>query len=185
MADEAETTTTTATSSKTPSIPPPPRLTGDAQADNVSLASWYQRIFEASQLQAQAIGNLSGDAGDFDPSSLPDPASSSVAQAQQTANAAYTAAVAAQGLVRSRCGPCGRITISDAATTADFTFPADDQEVDANYFVTASPSAFTGTPAAGSREVVSHARATNKVTINTAVAPGVGNSITFDVTVRR
>jgi hypothetical protein len=185
MADETTPPTTTKSSGKTPTIPPPPRLTGDPQADNVALASWYQRIFEASQLQAQTIGNLTGDAGDFDPNSLPDPASSSVAQAQQTANEAYTLAAAAQGLVKSRCGPCGQVTISAGATTADFTFPADDQEADTSYFVSVTATAFGGTPAAGSREVITVAKTTSKVTITTAVAPGVGNSITFDVTIRR
>jgi hypothetical protein len=170
---------------KTIRLLPPPRLTGDAAVDATAQNQWAQNLFRAFQSQSQTINGLTGDAGTIDPGDLPDPATSSVAKAQATANQAYTLASQANGLVRSRAGPCGTVTIADAATSGTFTFPADDQEVDTAYFHTACPAAFTGSPAAGSRDVVSVTKATNQITITLAAAPGVGASVTFDITIRR
>lgn len=72
----------------------------------------------------------------------------------------------------------GQITITDASTSASVALnPA---ESDTTYFVTATPVASAGTPAAGSNRVTTITKATTSITVNVEAAPGAGNSATFD-----
>lgn len=77
-------------------IEPPPRSTGDAQNDYPLLVNWLQRAY-LNILQAVTYINEQVTAPDFDPTNLPDPATATVASAQQTANDAYALADQADG----------------------------------------------------------------------------------------
>ena len=182
-----------------------------ASANINALLRWAWDFYTAVILEQeflQLAGQF--DVSAFDPSSLPDPSNSTIAKAQQTANEAYTlaavailnaataqtAADAAQAdatqaiadaataqtaadLANTKLIEHGQITISGTATTGDFTFAV--AEPDTSYFVSALAVAETGTPAAGSKDISTVTKATDKFTLNLAVAPGVGNSVTFDV----
>jgi hypothetical protein len=71
-------------------MPPPPRLTGDYQSDQITLSDYLSDIF-TSQGTAQPIN----------PADLPDPALTTIATAQQTANAAYNFATAINNALAS------------------------------------------------------------------------------------
>lgn len=71
-------------------VKPPPRRTGDIQADTIAYVSWFWEFYQATVLQSGLLDpSFQADAGTFDPNNLPDPANSSIAKAQQTANEAY------------------------------------------------------------------------------------------------
>jgi hypothetical protein len=164
------------------SVLPPPRPTGNAEADSSAQLNWLNDVAKILAGQQSTIGSLSGTAGDVDPNDLPDPASTNLATAQQTANDAYILASSAHGLAE-KLRSVGIITISDVATTGDFTFPT--AEADTAYFVLANPSDFTATPDAGSNIITKITKATNKVTLTIGAAPNTGNSVTFTVAIFR
>lgn len=166
-----------------PTPPPPPRTTGDPQADFIALSQWTGDFFKAAVLENGFVqSNGQFDPGDFDPSTLPDPASATIGGAQQTANQAYSLAANAKAIAQ-KFRAAGTVTISDAATTGDFTFPT--AEADTSYFVSVTPSAKAGSPAPDSNVIESLTKATSKVTLTLTAAPGVGTSRTFDVLVFR
>jgi hypothetical protein len=182
MATEEETPPTTTTSGSL-QLSNPPRLANDPAIDGPANSQWLNEMFRYLQRQAQTIGALSGtDPGQTDPNELPDPASTNLATAQQTANDAYTLAASARALAQKyRKG--GSVTISDANTTGALTLtPA---EADASYLVVVTPVAKSGAPAAASKNVDTVTKAVGSVTINIEAAPGVGTSRTFDVLVFR
>lgn len=159
--------------------PQPPRLTGDKERDFTALAQWLNDFYTAvvrENFFVQASGQF--DAGQFDPASLPDPASATLASAQNTANQAYTLAASAKSEIDALLIDAGSFTVADAATTAVHTFdaPLDD----ASYQVVASPSAATGTPASGSRIIASIAKTAASFTVTVTAAPTAGNAVTFD-----
>ncbi len=164
------------------SVLAPPRATGNAEADAQALGQYLFEIAKILASQQETIGALGGDASDVDPNDLPDPASTNLATAQQTANDAYILASAAASRAQ-KFRAAGSITIADAATTGDFTFPA--AEADTSYFVVATPTAKSGAAAAGSNIIESVTKATTKITLTLNTAPGVGTSRTFDVAVFR
>jgi hypothetical protein len=174
MADDTTTKTTT-------SLLPPPRLSGDA-GDAPALAQWLNDVHKLIIKQGSTINNLSGSTGTLDPNSLPDPAKASIASAQATANAAYQLATQAEGKAE-KFRFIGQVTISDAATTGDLTLP--NHEVDTGYFAIATAASSTGTPASGSRTVAGFVNAVDKVTVSVVTAPGVGNSVIFNVALFR
>ncbi len=73
-----------------------------------------------------------------------------------------------------------------AATTAAVTFPADKQQPDTTYKVFLSVVSFTGTPGIGAFVPVSTTLlATTGFTLTVQAAPGLGNSVTFNVLIMR
>lgn len=72
----------------------------------------------------------------------------------------------------------GQVTVSGAATTGTATFAT--AETNATYFVELTPTASTGTPAAGSNRVLSVAKNAANFVVTVEAAPGVGNTVTFD-----
>lgn len=76
----------------------------------------------------------------------------------------------------------GKTTISDATDAVLVPFDPDEDNTD--YYVTITPSARTGTPAAGSEEW-RITKQTDGFVIRLVAAPGVGNSVTFDWKVSR
>ena len=76
-------------------IPPPPRFTGDWQTDFLAVANWMDQFSRA----------FSTPPGVFDSANLPDPANTTAALAQQTANAAYKLAQAVNDSLPNTTGP--------------------------------------------------------------------------------
>lgn len=163
-------------------LPPPPRLETD-DPNLMAIYTWMQDAFTFLQL----TGQLSQDSSDeeIDPADLPDPANTSVALAQQTANDAYTIAVEARNLANSRAGKVGSVTVSGAATTGVVTWTGDDVQDDASYNVVFGAITLTGAPAANSTVIRSTAKLTTGFTITVAAAPGVGTDVTFDYQIQR
>lgn len=164
------------------SVLPPPRLTGEPQADSASLSNWLNDVAKILAGQQDTIGALGGGAGTVDPNDLPDPASTNLATAQQTANDAYILASSASGLAQ-KFRAAGTVTIADVATTGDYTFAT--AEADVSYFVSVTPTAKVGAAAAGSNIIESITKAVNKITLTINTAPGAATSRTFDVLVFR
>jgi hypothetical protein len=168
--------------------PPPPRATGNAQTDAAALAQWANDFYTAAvrggyflNVQEQSQG------GSFDPASLPDPASTTLAQAQTTANEAYAKAVAAgDDANRIDNWYTGTATVTGASASIAVTFPGDKQQPDATYKVFLSVVSFTGTPGLGAFVPVSTTLlATTGFTLTVQAAPGLGNSVTFNVFIVR
>jgi hypothetical protein len=160
------------------SIPAPPRATGDGNVDLPALSLYVHDLFRIFVLE----GLLAGDAPVVSSTELPDPASTTLAQAQQTANQAFVLAEQSVAL-HEHYIESGTLTIADPATTAVFTFA--EEQPDTNYFVQATGSAFGGTPLADAFIPVGIAKTTTGFTLTIAVAPGAGDSVTFDVTAFR
>lgn len=162
------------------SITPPPRFTGSIETQFTQLVNWLWDLFSKLELTslfvrfAEQFG-----ATTFDPTSLPDPSNTTIAQAQTTANNAFILAVAAL----NQLGFNGTFTIDEANTFVVETFA--DDELSTAYNVVVTPVAFTGTPAAGSYDVTKIDKTVSDFTVTFAVAPGAGNSITFDYQLRR
>ena len=166
--------------------PPPPRLSGDAAKDVVAVHTWAMDFYKIGVVAGFFLDSASqAQAGTVTPTALPDPATATVATAQQTANDAYIAAQAAQATADKALAATvsGEGVIADAATSFTHTFAK--AQADVNYRVVASPSGFAGAPAAGSREIATVAKTTADFTLTIAVAPGAGASVTFDFEVHR
>lgn len=185
----ATSTTTPSTQGSIPVPPQPPRMTGDVEADVKSIAYWLNQFYQYAFLQ-NAVLTVEGQsqAGTFDPTTLPDPASSTVAKAQDTANRAFILAnagkVESDGLLR-RVIASGQFTVIGAATSPAAVLPLPVTEPDLNYQVIAMATGSTGAPVTSSLIVSSVAKTTTTFLPTLAAAPGAGNSVTFDYFVVR
>jgi hypothetical protein len=73
-------------------VKPPPRYTGDPQVDGKALFDWMWEFFQATVVQSGLLDpKYQSTAGTFDSDNLPDPADTSIARAQDTANHAIEA----------------------------------------------------------------------------------------------
>lgn len=168
-------------------IPPPPRLTGDAASIAATQNEYNFSLYKALVLE----GLLAGDAPVFDASDLPDPASTSLAQAQETANQAFIIATAAAVAALANAAALnglsfvqqGEVTISNTATTGVLTF--DEAEADTDYFVLVDVVSSSGAAVDNSYVVKGKAKTTADVTITLLAAPGAGTSVTYSITVLR
>jgi hypothetical protein len=89
-------------------VPPPPRIDFDpndvaSMAGAVrSLLGWVNDFYRSTVIESGLLDpDYQSTAGTFDPDSLPDPADSSIARAQQTANEAYKLAQEAKQLAEA------------------------------------------------------------------------------------
>lgn len=169
-----------------PIPPPPPRLTGDEKVDVRAIAQWASDFFTATVRGGYFLNiQEESEAGEFDPSSLPDPATATVAQAQQTANEGYALAFGANAKaveIESKISKwaLGTLTVAAAATSATATLTGDNVQPDTNYRVLVTPDSFSGTPGIGAFVLTSiSGKSTTGFTINLQAAPGAGNSVTF------
>lgn len=160
----------------------PPRLTGVAETDVVSLNQWLWDFFNNSVTENAAILGATGfDPSTFDSSKLQDPASATVATAQQTANDAFSLASNAKALAqRVDDWNGGQLTVSETATTATFTFDSAKVQPDTSYLIVALTSSTSGGPPIGSTQIINVAKTVDDFTITINVAPGAGKSVTFD-----
>ena len=171
-------------------VPRPPRATGQPDVDAGNMVNWAWDVFRVFELENAFLKAVDQSvSGEFDPSSLPDPASTTLAQAQDVANNAYVLANVARATadyaatVLGESGESGEATVSETSATADFTFAA--AQPDSNYQAVATPVSKSGSPAADAYIVETMSKSTTKVTLNVRGAPGAGTSVTFDVAVRR
>lgn len=163
--------------------PPPPRFTGNIETDFTGLVQYLQSLHTSLLVDFNANQDAGGG---VDPSDLPDPATSTIAQAQQTANEAYLLAQDAQenaDAVEAIVETFGTVQIADAATTVAITFGT--PQPDTAYSMVLTAESFAGTPAAGSFTVKGQTKAVGSCTIEVLAAPGGGNGVTFAWHLRR
>jgi hypothetical protein len=71
-------------------VPPPPRMTGDPATDMYSLVGWMWSFYNATVVETGLLDpTTQATAQTWDPNNLPNPSSTTIATAQQTANLAY------------------------------------------------------------------------------------------------
>lgn len=175
---------------------PPPRVTGNPATDIVALVQWAWDFYNSQRLtNANISGAANFDPDDFDPGSLPDPASSNVAQAQTTANQAYTLAAANAGDVNTAEAAIdaleainatrvvGQLTVNETDTTATHSFAT--AQTDTNYYVQCTCIGVTGSPTVDAVVITDITKATGSFTITVNAAPGAGNTTIFDFLVYR
>lgn len=126
------------------------------------------------------FANTVSAAGDIDPNSLPDPASTNLATAQQTANDAYI--VGSTALAKTRGWVVGSLDVVDLDTTAEHVF--EEEQDDAEYRVILTRSAESA-GAAGAAAVDFVDKTQTGFTVTFVTAPGAGNSVTWDFLVCR
>jgi len=145
-------------------------MTGDATADLIALNQWVSAFYSATVVQSGLLDpSYQADAGTFDPNNLPDPTDSSIAKAQDTANRAY----AKTPLLDFS------FTLSDTDNEVNVTF--NEELATADYIPVVTPSTYTGTPASGAFILVSHDAATDGLILTFSAAPGLGDTVTYDV----
>jgi hypothetical protein len=170
-------------------IPRPPRQSGDAKEDSTAMVNWAFEVFKSFELNDEFLRRSEAfDDSGFDPNSLPDPATSTIAIAQSTANEAFVLAAYAFGQANENKARLdswifGTVTVAAAATTGVATFAA--AQADAVYNLVLSPVSITGTPDVGAFRVTAIAQTAAGFTVTVAVAPGLGNSVTFNYQLRR
>lgn len=164
-------------------IEQPPRLTGNPEFDLPALGEYLFDLYNVLVVE----GVLQGGTAEIIATDLPDPGSTTLAQAQETANQALTAAIAAQADADTananalRVVEFGEVTISDTATTAVYTF--DEAFEDTSYLVFAVPQTFSGAPNIDAFVKETETKAVGSVTIEVNTAPGAGTSVTFNILV--
>lgn len=135
------------------------------------LREWLWAFYTATVVESGLLDpSYQSDAGTFDPDNLPDPADTSIAKAQDTANRAYAAIARAPLLITS-------FTISDTNNSATITL--DPEQPDYVPYVQAKD--FTGTPGASAFTVVRTTSDPASCVVTLAAAPDSGNSVTFDL----
>lgn len=172
----------------TPTTPPqPPRLSGDLTKDMQAIIQWLWDFYKSAIVQGffLSVANQGQGGGDEQPPpNLPDPANTNLAQAQKTANdASIVAQSAMQKASKTDGWVTGSLTITAGASTATHNFAT--AQTDTNYRVFATATGFTGTPTISSFPIIRVTKATANFTLEVSVAPGVGNSVTFDFIVTR
>lgn len=174
----------TTASGRVSTPPPPPRISGEPEKDLVALNQWAWDFYNAQRLSNNAISGVDFASDDFDPSTLPDPAATNLAQAQQTANEAYTLANEANETAEPlQSWELGQLTIDGTNTVGTFTFSS--EQADTSYFVFLQPIGTTGSPTTDSLIVIDVTKATDDIEVTIQTAPGSGNSVIFDVLIAR
>jgi len=179
----------------------PPMTTGNIQQDMPLLINWFWRAYQViSQSVSYINSQITNPA--FSVANLPDPASTTLAQAQTTANNAYnlantanveatnnTASIAALHIstINSEISALqtlwsdllsGTFTMSDATVAEITTFGT--PQADTAYRVIVQAVSSTGSPASGAFTVVSKVYTTTDFTVTMLSAPGGGNSVTYE-----
>jgi hypothetical protein len=193
MNDTAPTTTAPITRA----LEAPPRSTGNPAQDYPILIDWVYKAFQVINQAVGYINNQVQENPDFDITNLPNPATSTIAQAQNTANQAYVIADGAddkadaldtrmdtaeadidalQGKFAALLS--GDFTITDANVGVLLTWAT--PQPDTNYKVIIQPVSITGTPAANAYIVATKTYNTADFSATMLAAPGVGNSITYE-----
>jgi len=156
------------------SVPTPPRLTGNPNADLAAVIEWAWGFYKAVELSGAYAKST-----EF--AELTDPASGTVATAQNTANIALLLSL--QQKERLDAMPSGTVTVSGTNSTALVTLPA--AQTNTNYHVALTAQSASGTPAVGAYTVTAVAKTTTTFTVTVSAAPGTSNSVTFAWQIQR
>lgn len=181
-APESAATATQRARSET-TVQTPPRLTGDYAADAKILNDYLHQFYQAAVVQSGLLDpTYQAQSAELDPESLPDPASTTIAQAQLTANEAYKLAKdATDDIARTAAFFHTTLQLSAGNNQITYTFGDAEKPKDANYVVMATARDFSGSPAASAFVVTRIARTVDSFVLTTAAAPGGGNTVTFDI----
>jgi hypothetical protein len=178
--------------------PPPPQPNKDREANFYSFVQWMIDFYRSLVLNGYYISrNESVIYEDFDADNLVDPESATLATAQDTANEAHGAAVAAQTQAESAQTTAnsavaelnswvhGQVTISNTATTGAVTFAT--AQDDASYQITAGVGASSGAGLPAECFLMTGITSVTAAgfTINIHTAPGAGNTVSYNWMLRR
>lgn len=186
MADETTTKETESVTSNLVSIPGPPRVEGNLDPNLKAMVEWLLQFYSAFQ---RIIGQLDPSNGLSASDALQqviDPATATPATAQQTANDAKSLATAANNRSianRDIIRTFGQFTITGTATSETVTF--DEEQPNATYSISITAVEFDGTPEFEAFVPVTVEKTTEDFTVHVSVAPGTGDSVTFDWQLRR
>lgn len=167
--------------------PPPPRFTGDPKQDLAALIHWVNDFFRAAVLEGFFFSRVNqSDPEDVVVTDLPDPASTNLATAQQTANDAYLLAqqaredaeAAQDDADRTDNWDTGTVSVADAATGNTVTFST--AQPDTSYIVMIQVKGFTGSPPIGATQVITKTYNTGNFSFTVNQAPGTGNTVNFE-----
>ncbi|MBK8200434.1 MAG: hypothetical protein IPK75_18960 [Acidobacteria bacterium] len=166
------------------SVPKPPRYTGDPTTDAKSSNDWAWELYRALELSNVYLKTTAQyDAAVFDAAKLPDPARTTLYQAQNTANNAYVLATRLAGDM------VGELMIEGAASRAA-TFTFETAQPDDEYAILATPISYVsggaGLPPPEATLIIAVTKAVDSFTLTTNKEPGLDSSVTFQwVLVRR
>lgn len=155
----------------------PPRTSGNAQQDIPILVDWLYKAYLVIKSAVEFINGQVAENPNLNLTDLPNPATSTIAQAQTTANQAYTLASKVQDDIQNG-HVSGSVTISDIADseTINLSVP----QPDPNYRAILQAVAFSGTPDDGAFTIKSKSYTANSFSVTLVAAPGLGNSVTFE-----
>ena len=173
----------------------PPRTTGNAVQDFPLVVDWMWRAYQVIQQSVRFINEQVVGLPDITVTNLPDPATSTVAIAQETANIAYEVASQANGkagqavsdvaamdtrvtTLENKVIPKGAFQITAAETGASVSIPT---QPDTNYVIMVQPKGIVaGTPASGAYIITGKTYSTTGFSVTIQAAPGAGNTLNYD-----
>lgn len=178
--------------------PPPPKISTDPAQGLAAVVEYLWQFYNNIMAQFAYTKEVTGyDPNSFNPSALPDPASTTLGQAQKTANDAYGIASGAKADAEAAKTQAqsatdrikywfhGQVTVSGTNNTQEYVFPPEAVQPDANYNIVFSSDSYTGTPGFDATQVIKCVRASDKFTVTVNSAPGSGNSVTLHWQIRR
>lgn len=170
-------------------LPQPPRVSGDAEVDTRNALWWLNEVYRILVVESTFLrtSEQAAVASDFDPASLPDPASTTLAQAQSTANEALTLANAVdEELGDFDLWAHGTAVIAEANTAIAVSLPAEKEQPDTAYgVVVVAETGTVGTPIGAFVIEGISSKTTTGFTIDIVAAPGSGKSVTYIWFLRR
>jgi len=153
----------------------PPRTTGNPQTDLPILIDWFWKAYQVIQ-QSVLFINEEVSPTIITVANLPDPDGTTLEEAQQTANDAFSLATA--NAIRLDGFISGTFLVENTDVGAVLTFAT--PQVDTSYRVIIQPISFTGTPATNAFLLKTKTYTTDDFTAIMLAAPGASNSITFE-----
>jgi hypothetical protein len=181
----------------------PPRTTGKAEQDLPILIDWLWSAYQVIQ-QSVAYINSQINTADISFANLPDPQTTTLAQAQQTANDAYSLANQADGKGDDNADDIVALDASVATHTADiaaqqalwaglisgtvtigaadvgFTVTFGTAQADTDYTVNVQAVSSTGAPVIGAFVIKQKTYTVNDFSVILYAAPGAGAGVTFE-----
>lgn len=166
--------------------PPPPRIVASQNTDPnlISIVQWISDFYKSAILEGYFLNTVDQSKEDGGSgTSLPDPASTTLATAQKTANDAYILGQAAQKTAdtannRTKDWVRGTVTVSDLATTGTITFAS--AQTDTSFIVLVQPKSTSGSPPLDATLVIAKTYTTANCVFTLNAAPGTGKSVTFE-----
>lgn len=156
----------------------PPRTTGNTNQDFTLIVDWMWKVYQKMQEAVLYINNQVSNNPDLNIERLPDPATATVASAQETANQAYVLANDQRSRINGFYS--GEVLIDEANTSESVTFSDDQVQPDADYRIWVQAKAISGSPDPDAFTVRTKTYTETGFTITIIAAPGVGASVTFE-----